>query len=75
MVSDGGDADGAGALAFAARLMGGEVADLERAASEGYGGPGELLFFPISRVSGPRTTIRTRAASRSASTHPRPASI
>jgi xylulokinase len=45
--------NGAGALAFAARLMGGEVAELEREASEGYRGPGELLFLPY--LSGERT--------------------
>jgi xylulokinase len=45
--------NGAGALAFAARLLGGEVAELEREASEGYSGPRELLFLPY--LSGERT--------------------
>ena len=45
--------NGAGALAFAARLVGGEVAELEREASGGYLGPRELLFLPY--LSGERT--------------------
>jgi xylulokinase len=45
--------NGAGALAFAARLLGGEVGELEREASQDYCGPGELLFLPY--LSGERT--------------------
>jgi len=45
--------NGAGALAFAARLVGAEVAELEREASEHYRGPRELLFLPY--LSGERT--------------------
>jgi xylulokinase len=45
--------NGAGALAFAARLVGAEVAELEREASQGYAGPGEILFLPY--LSGERT--------------------
>jgi xylulokinase len=45
--------NGAGALAFAARLVGAEVAELEREASENYRGPHELLFLPY--LSGERT--------------------
>jgi xylulokinase len=45
--------NGAGALAFAARLVGAEVAELEREASEHYHGPRELLFLPY--LSGERT--------------------
>jgi xylulokinase len=45
--------NGAGALAYAARLVGSEVADLEREAAENYSGPGELLFLPY--LSGERT--------------------
>jgi xylulokinase len=47
--------NGAGALAFAARLVGAEVAELEREASEGYRGPGALLFLPY--LSGERTPL------------------
>jgi xylulokinase len=45
--------NGAGALAFAARLVGAEVADLEREADEHYRGPSEVLFLPY--LSGERT--------------------
>jgi xylulokinase len=45
--------NGAGALAFAARLVGDEVGVLEREASQDYRGPGELLFLPY--LSGERT--------------------
>jgi xylulokinase len=45
--------NGAGALAFAAQLVGAEVSELEREASEGYRGPRELLFLPY--LSGERT--------------------
>jgi xylulokinase len=45
--------NGAGALASIARLLGGEVAELEREASDAYVGPGELLFLPY--LSGERT--------------------
>jgi xylulokinase len=45
--------NGAGALAFAARLAGADVAELEREASEGYRGPGAVLFLPY--LSGERT--------------------
>jgi xylulokinase len=45
--------NGAGALAFAARLLGASVAELEREAAENYRGPGDLLFLPY--LSGERT--------------------
>ena len=45
--------NGAGALAFAARLFGREVAEIEREAAEGYRGPGETIFLPY--LSGERT--------------------
>jgi xylulokinase len=45
--------NGAGALAFAARLLGGEVAALEAEAAADYRGPGELIFLPY--LSGERT--------------------
>ncbi len=44
---------GAAALAFAARLVKGEIAELEREASQDYRGPGELIFLPY--LSGERT--------------------
>ncbi len=47
--------NGAGALAFVARLVGAEISALEREASEDYGGPGELLFLPY--LSGERTPL------------------
>ena len=45
--------NGAGALAFAGRLLGAEVAALEAEAETGYRGPGGLLFLPY--LSGERT--------------------
>ena len=45
--------NGAGALAFAARLFGGEVAELEREAARTIAGPARLLFLPY--LSGERT--------------------
>jgi xylulokinase len=45
--------NGAGALAFAARLFGREVAEIEREAADGYRGPGEAMFLPY--LSGERT--------------------
>jgi xylulokinase len=45
--------NGAGALAFASRLVGAEVAELEREASDHYRGPRGLLFLPY--LSGERT--------------------
>jgi xylulokinase len=45
--------NGAGALAFAARLVGREVAELEAEAASGYRGPGETMFLPY--LSGERT--------------------
>jgi xylulokinase len=45
--------NGAGALAFAARLLGGDIAELEQEAGADYRGPGELLFLPY--LSGERT--------------------
>ena len=45
--------NGAGALAFAARLLGREVAELEAEAASGYRGPGETIFLPY--LSGERT--------------------
>ena len=45
--------NGAGALAFAGRLLGAEVAALEAEAAAGYRGPGALLFLPY--LSGERT--------------------
>ena len=45
--------NGAGALAFAARLFGREVAEIEGEAADGYRGPGETIFLPY--LSGERT--------------------
>ncbi len=45
--------NGAGALAFAARLFGVGADDLEQEAALGYRGPGEALFLPY--LSGERT--------------------
>ncbi len=45
--------NGAGALAFAGRLLGAEVAALEAEAAADYRGPGGLLFLPY--LSGERT--------------------
>jgi xylulokinase len=45
--------NGAGALAFAARLFGREVGELEAEAASGYRGPGDVLFLPY--LSGERT--------------------
>ncbi len=45
--------NGAGALAFAARLVGREVGELEAEAASGYRGPGETIFLPY--LSGERT--------------------
>ena len=45
--------NGAGALAFAGRLLGAEVAALEAEAAADYRGPGDLLFLPY--LSGERT--------------------
>jgi len=45
--------NGAGALAFVARLFGRDVAELEREAAEGYRGPGATIFLPY--LSGERT--------------------
>ena len=47
--------NGAGALAFAGRLLGETPADLESAAAEGYAGPGPLVFLPY--LSGERTPL------------------
>ena len=47
--------NGAGALAFAGRLLGETPEVLERAAAEGYGAPGDLLFLPY--LSGERTPL------------------
>jgi xylulokinase len=47
--------NGAGALAFAARLLGASVPELEREAAENYRGPGEILFLPY--LSGERTPL------------------
>ena len=47
--------NGAGALAFAARLLGSSPDVLEREAAEGYSGPGPLLFLPY--LSGERTPL------------------
>jgi xylulokinase len=47
--------NGAGALAFAGRLLGAEPATLEREAANGYDGPGGLLFLPY--LSGERTPL------------------
>jgi xylulokinase len=47
--------NGAGALAFAARLVNSTPEALEREASEGYRGPGSLLFLPY--LSGERTPL------------------
>ena len=47
--------NGAGALAFAGRLLGAAPDTLEREASEGYAGPGALLFLPY--LSGERTPL------------------
>jgi xylulokinase len=45
--------NGAGVLAFAARLLGSSPAELEREASAGYRGPSEVLCLPY--LSGERT--------------------
>ena len=45
--------NGAGAFAFAGRLLGAEVSALEAEASDGYRGPSELIFLPY--LSGERT--------------------
>ena len=45
--------NGAGALAFAGRLLGASAGDLEALAARDYGGPGEVLFLPY--LSGERT--------------------
>ena len=45
--------NGAGALAFAGRLLGAEVAALEAEAAAGYRGPGGVMFLPY--LSGERT--------------------
>src|SRR5271165_490833 len=47
--------NGAGALAFAARLLGSSPDTLEREATEGYRGPGALIFLPY--LSGERTPL------------------
>ena len=47
--------NGAGALAFAARLLGAAPDTLERDAAQGYEGPGPLLFLPY--LSGERTPL------------------
>ena len=47
--------NGAGALAFAGRLLGASPEALEREAAEGYCGPGALLFLPY--LSGERTPL------------------
>ncbi|MBV9286342.1 MAG: xylulokinase [Hyphomicrobiales bacterium] len=47
--------NGAGALAFAGRLLKAEPAALEREAAEGYEGPARLLFLPY--LSGERTPL------------------
>ena len=54
--------NGAGALAFAARLLGSTPDALEREAAEDYRGPGGLVFLPVSRASGRRSTTLMRAA-------------
>ena len=55
--------NGAGALAFAARLVGSTPDALEREAAEGYRGPGRArCSCPISPASGRRSTTLTRAA-------------
>ena len=47
--------NGAGALAFAARLLGSTPDALEREAADGYSGPGALVFLPY--LSGERTPL------------------
>jgi xylulokinase len=47
--------NGAGALAFAARVLGKTPDVLEREAADGYSGPGGLLFLPY--LSGERTPL------------------
>jgi len=47
--------NGAGALAFAGRLLGTSPDALEREAADGYSGPGALLFLPY--LSGERTPL------------------
>jgi xylulokinase len=47
--------NGAGALAFAARLLGKTPDALEREAADGYRGPGGLVFLPY--LSGERTPL------------------
>jgi xylulokinase len=52
--------NGAGALAFAARLLGAALDELEREADDGYRGPGQLLFLPY--LSGERTPLNDPCA-------------
>ena len=52
--------NGAGALAFAARLVGATPDALEREAADGYRGPGALVFLPY--LSGERTPLDDRYA-------------
>ncbi len=47
--------NGAGALAFAGRLLGRSLEALEREAADGYREPGELVFLPY--LSGERTPL------------------
>ena len=52
--------NGAGALAFAARLLGAPPDELDREAADGYDGPGALLFLPY--LSGERTPLNDKDA-------------
>jgi len=52
--------NGAGALAFAGRLLGASPEALEREAADGYDCPGPLLFLPY--LSGERTPLNDPAA-------------
>ena len=58
--------NGAGALAFAGRLLGASPDALEREASEDYPGPGALLFLPYlsRRADAARRPLRARRAVR-----------
>ena len=54
--------NGAGALAFTARLLGSSPDALEREAASFYRGPGSLLFLPYLWASARRSTTLTPAA-------------
>ncbi len=61
--------NGAGALAFAGRLLGASPDELEREAAVDYPGPGRLLFLPY--LSGERTAARRSIRARRSVWHER----